>query len=80
MLTLLLLAALDDLPLSNPGFEDGGADVKGIKVAGQVGKGWSDNSDWADVKSATASIRSTRDAAPSGSASRRTGSCSSRGA
>lgn len=46
----ILLMLLDDLPLANPGFEEGGVELNGPKVSGRIGKGWSDNSDWADVK------------------------------
>jgi hypothetical protein len=53
-LFLLLAATSQNLALANAGFEEGGAELKGDKVSGLVGKGWSDNSDWADVKVAYA--------------------------
>jgi hypothetical protein len=61
MISLLLLAtALADDPqeiaLANGGFEDGGYEVSdpGGKVGGTIGKGWGDNSAWADVSVAYA--------------------------
>lgn len=48
----LALTAADDVPLQNPGFEDGWVDASkdpNAKVVGKVAKGWGDNSSWADV-------------------------------
>lgn len=54
MLPLLLALALttaDEVPLQNPGFEDGFYDAPADpKVGGRIAKGWGDNSSWADVK------------------------------
>src|SRR4051812_48071730 len=54
---LLVLPARADDPkdvaLVNAGFEGGWTDLGGAaaaKVTGRLAKGWSDNSDWADVR------------------------------
>jgi hypothetical protein len=42
-----------ELPIRNAGFDEGFSSVPGAsaeKISGTVGDGWSDNSDWADVR------------------------------
>jgi len=51
LLAFALLAA-DDVPLQNPGFEEGWYEASAdpaAKIVGKVAKGWGDNSSWADV-------------------------------
>jgi len=51
LLAFSLLAA-DDVPLQNPGFEEGWYEASAdpaAKIVGKVAKGWGDNSSWADV-------------------------------
>jgi hypothetical protein len=48
----LALATADDVPLTNPGFEEGWVDAPADpqgRVSGRIARGWSDNSSWADV-------------------------------
>ncbi len=49
---ILCAADLVQMPLTNAGFENGIRSVGpvGAKVAGDLGSGWYDNSDWADVR------------------------------